>query len=386
VTGPAFTFALPMKIYLQGRGTVSAAGNDVASSWASYVSGRKTWQIDEETGLPVYGVTGLPTTGPIADFVERTKADRTTWLALTAAEQAVAQAGWQDKDFAILVGCSRGPTESWEKGYDHFLKTGAAKTKTSPQTTLGSIGFALAEYFSTSTLASSLSVTCSSGMHAVLHGVALLKAGMVDRVLVGGAESSLTPFTLRMMQSLRICASVPEENLPACRPLENPASGMAIGEGAAFLALSREPAELELKALAFARESAGSSTGITPDGAALRRTMGEAIQRAGYPDVIIAHAPGTKRGDAAESRAVQDVYAATPEHPVVRSFKWATGHTFGASGPLALDAACTVLEQGLLPEMPYGGVRDAPLNLGTVLVNATGFGGNAVSLVVGRRT
>jgi 3-oxoacyl-(acyl-carrier-protein) synthase len=221
-------------------------------------------------------------------------------------------------------------------------------------------------------------------MHALLHGVALLRAGMVDRVLVGGTEASLTPFTLAMMQSLRIYAEVAELGKHACRPLDAPASGMAIGEGAAFLALSRDPADLELSALAFARESAGSSTGITPQGKALQQTLRTAIGQAGWPDVIVAHAPGTRRGDAAERAAVTAVYKDTAEDEVLTTFKWATGHTFGASGPLALVAAMTMLERGDWAGPPYRNGGQTPRALGNVLVNATGFGGNTVTVGVRR--
>lgn len=371
-----------MKIFCHGTGSISAAGDNNASAWETYAAGKVAWAIDEATGLPVYRVNHLPEDARIAGFAESTSADRASVLALYAAQQAVRQAGWEGSDFAILVGCSRGPTESWEQYFSAFEKPEGLTPRTSPQTTLGSIGFALAEFFGVQSLASSLSVTCSSGMHALLHGVALLRAGMVDRVLVGGTEASLTPFTLAMMQSLRICAKAPEQGEHACRPLDSPASGMAIGEGAAFLALSREPANYELSALAFARESAGSSTGITPQGAALQQTMREAIQQGGWPDCIVTHAPGTRRGDAAEVAAVRAVYEHQPEDEVLTSFKWATGHTFGASGPLALVAAMTMMERGEWVPTPYRNSPQTPWALGNVLVNATGFGGNTVTVGV----
>lgn len=371
-----------MKIFLHGRGTVSAAGSNSAAAWAGYASGLSTWKKDPVTGLPVYGVEDLPDRPAVASFAAGRRADRVTELALYAADEAVRQAGWTDTSFSILVGCSRGPTTSWEAGFDIFREKGTVPTRTSPQTTLGGIGFALADYFGNVALSSSLSVTCSSGFHALLHGVALLRSGLADRVLVGGAEAPLTTFTLRQLEALRIVAPVPNVHAHACRPFSTPASGMALGEGAAFFALSREPGPYEISALGFAREAAGSATGITPDASALHAAMQQATAQAGPPNFIVAHAPGTKRGDAAEARAIQRLRGDAPGDAAVTSFKWATGHTFGASGPLALDAAISVLEhQSWLP-LPYGGVGDAPRSPGRVLVNATGFGGNAVCVGV----
>lgn len=358
----------PMQIIIQSHASVSAAGSTKEAALASYREGRVCWSIDEETGLPVYRVKDLPHSHKIQAFAEERGVDRTTLLALHAADQAVAEAGWQDKDFSILMGCSRGPTGNWEEAFAEFTETGKAGPKTSPSTTLGSIGFALADYFGTSALASSLSVTCSSGMHAILHGVALLRAGMAERVLVGGAEAPLTTFTLRQMEALRICAPIPPAGEHACRPMSTPASGMVVGEGAAFLALSLEDdaaGKPVIEGIAFGRERARSLTGISRQGAALHHCMRELIEANGYPDLIVAHAPGTRRGDAAELTAIQALSENQPEDPLVTSFKWATGHTFGASGPLAVCGALLV--------MP--GKK--------VLVNATGFGGNGVSLMLG---
>ncbi len=367
-----------MNIGITGIGGISAAGSDPQEVWRTYTEGPARWAMDPSTHLPVYPAQ-LPSHAGIEAFSAERDLDRATLLALYAADRAVAQAGWRGEDFSVLVGSSRGPTGSWEAGFQQFSAAGRVGPRTSPATTLGSIGFGLGAYFSSASLASSLSVTCSSGLHALLHGVALLRAGMASRVLVGGAEAPLTPFTLRQMEALRIYAAPPEDDrLPVCRPLAQPATGMVVGEGAAFLALeldSAQPPIARITGLAFAREVAGSPTGITPTGEGLQKTMREAAATAGKsPDLIIAHAPGTRQGDAAELFAIRQVFG--PEQAVT-SGKWATGHTFGASGPLALELAIAILRAGDAAGLAYmpGGkwVR-------SVLVNATGFGGNVVSV------
>ena len=107
--------------------------------------------------------------------------------------------------------------------------------------------------------------------------------------------------------------------------------------------------------------------------------MRAALATSSTPDLVVAHAPGTRRGDAAELAALQAVFAQGV--PEVTSLKWATGHTFGASGPLALAGALQMMEHGTAVGLPYGkpaGGRRPK----AVLTNATGFGGNAVSVVV----
>ena len=372
-----------MRIYINGHGSISAAGDNPARSALTYRANAPTWGVDQETGLPIYRAATSAANPALTAFFQENKVDRASDFALRAAAQAIDAAGWAREKFAILVGCSRGPTESWEMEYDHFLADGEARPRTSPRTTLGGIGFALAAYFRRSALSSSLSVTCSSGFHALLHGVALLESGLADRVLVGGAEAPLTGFTLAQMRALRIYAGPVASHRHACRPFADPASGMAIGEGAAFFALSKENSDSDpaISGLSFAQERAVSATGISKDGAGLQQTMrAAAAQAASTPDLIVAHAPGTRRGDAAERTAIHQVFGESARAKTV-SGKWATGHTFGASGPLGLALALGYL--GAAAGARVGDVVVAN-EIGSALVNATGFGGNVVSVLVER--
>ena len=377
-----------MRVGIIGTGTISAAGADLGSSWATYQRGTKTWTVHEDLGLPVYPVLQLPARPAIAAFTKDYSVDRTGLLALHAADRAVTAAGWSGSEFSILVGCSRGPTQAWEKGYDSFIRDRTVLPRTSPTTTLGSIGFALAEYFGVQQLASSLSVTCSSGLHALLHGVALLRSGMARRVLVGGTEAPLTPYTLEQLRALRVYARVDVNTQYACRPLARPPSGMVVGEGAAFLALElvAEDSPRPTLELGFSRETGVSRTGITPTGEGLQRAMRQATGKGDSPDVVLAHAPGTRRGDAAELKAINAVFGGQ-DGPVVTSLKWATGHTFGASGPLALVGGVQMLGAGRVVGLPYSSGIVTAINRTprSILVNATGFGGNVVSVVVRQR-
>ncbi|MGB3800453.1 MAG: beta-ketoacyl synthase N-terminal-like domain-containing protein [Lewinella sp.] len=376
---------MAMTCGIAGYGAVSAAGTDSNSAVEAYRNGKPCWQVNEATGLPVFAVDTAALSPAVIDYASQRDTDRAGELALAAALQAVDRAGWRGKDFSILVGCSRGPTGAWEATYDRFRDSGKPPVRTSPRTTLGSLAFLLADYFGTTELSTGMSVTCSSGSHAILHCMALLTAGLTDRVLVGGTEAALTPFTLRQMQALRVYAEPAAQGTLPCRPLSGEATGMALGEGAAFLALEKSDSNLPLRidGIGFAREQSLSSTGITPDGQALQAAMRDAIHGGlGMPDTILLHAPGTRKGDAAERTAIETVFG--DKSPLLTSMKWATGHTFGASGPLALVAGLQMLEAGEVWLPPYLPIRDQAATPHRILVNATGFGGNAVSIRIGR--
>ena len=374
-----------MKCSIVGYGSVSAAGVSRQSLDWNARSGRICWKRDPTTGRAIFPVDELVPNAKIQSFTAGRAVDRAGELALYAAEQAVLEAGWSGKDFSILVGCSRGPTSSWESSYHKFLEEGRPPIRTSPNTTLGSLAFVLADYFETSQLTTGLSVTCSSGSHAILHGMAMLLSGMTDRVLVGGTEAPLTSFTLRQMEALRVYSDHAGSTGYPCRPLDTPSTGMALGEGAAFLALerTRNDGGLHIYGLGFAREGQQSSTGMSAEGEALQAAMRRATeQMSGMPDAILAHAPGTKVGDGSELSAIKKVFGA--ELPTITSLKWATGHTFGASGPLAVTSALRMLELGEVWQLPYQSPKQLQGLPRKILVNATGFGGNAISILLGR--
>lgn len=313
-------------------------------------------------------------------------ADRSVLLALLASEEALGQAAWQAQEgFAILVGCSRGPTAAWEEAHRHFQEGEPLRPQTSPLTTLGSMGFALAAAYRQKGWVSSQSVTCSSGLHALVQAVAFLRSGMEERVLVGGAEAPITPFTIAQMTALRLLAEA-----DSSQPMGQTSHGMALGEGAAFCCLTTQASEQlrpQLLGIGYAQEAAGSLSGISPAGEGLYMAMRMAIEQAQtIPDLIIPHAPGTRQGDRAEQAAMERLFPA--ERPAIYTAKWLTGHTFGASGSLGLDVALRLLGGRACPPLPYPlrsgwEAWDRAVRPRTVLVNATGFGGNAVSVLVG---
>jgi 3-oxoacyl-(acyl-carrier-protein) synthase len=113
--------------------------------------------------------------------------------------------------------------------------------------------------------------------------------------------------------------------------------------------------------------------------------MKMALEEAGLEtvDALVLHAPGTVKGDLSETRAVQAVFG--DRLPAMTSNKWKLGHALGASGALSLEMAVLMLQHQRLISVPYLPEKKVPEVLNTVLVNAVGFGGNAVSIVLSRR-
>jgi 3-oxoacyl-(acyl-carrier-protein) synthase len=274
----------------------------------------------------------------------------------------------------------------WEAAYAEFVRTGQVAPATSPFTTLGNISSWVGQHLGTRGYRGEHSVTCSTALHAVANAVAWLRAGMAERFLAGAAEAPLTPFGLAQLRALRIYSSAETGATWPCQPLlAKTRNTLVLGEGAACFALERRPAHPPLAwiaGLGFAQEAIDSPTGIDPAGSGFYAAMEQALgDSAAPPDLIIAHAPGTRQGDAAELAAISRLFGAG--HPPVVSTKYCQGHTFGASGGLSLELALLYLNGELSAPLPLTAGQWGGGAIRRVLVNSAGFGGNCVSILLG---
>jgi 3-oxoacyl-(acyl-carrier-protein) synthase len=94
-------------------------------------------------------------------------------------------------------------------------------------------------------------------------------------------------------------------------------------------------------------------------------------------DAIVLHAPGTKKGDLAELKAIENTFK---NSPMLTTNKWKLGHTFGASGMLSIEMALLMLKTEEFFKNPFYNSISKVKPVTSVLVNAVGFGGNAVSI------
>ena len=325
----------------------------------------------------------------IAGIHGGSRLDRSTRLAVYATQKCLENltAPLSGKTL-VNIGSSRGATDTWETEFTRFLETGKTSPKASPYSTPGNLSSNVAQLLAAQAVAVDHSVTCGSGLQALANAAAWISSGMVNTALVGGTEAPLTPFTRAQMNALKITATRPDP-FPA-KPLYTgqPKTGMALGEGAAVFALASASAapdaRFRITGIGMANEKGDSPSGITGEGLALYGAMKAALEQAGLerPDLILTHAPGTDKGDRAERAALQRLFGDSV--PRLLSNKHLFGHTLGASGVLSLITACRILQTGELPLMPYAayGQDVTPTSLRSVLVNATGFGGNAISVVV----
>ena len=381
------------QISIVGMGSISPLGHERHEVWQSYLSeGHLLSNKVVSDTLFAVGALRTEALSQIALLQQESPKykdlDPTVLYAMYAARQALCEAGWPtDKDFGVNIGSSRGATTLFEQYHAQYLAQGKTTPLASPTTSLGNIASWVMQDAKGKGIAISHSITCSTALHALVNAVAWLHADMAEAFLIGGSEAALTPFTLAQMKALKIYGddAAPYPSQPLLSSKEK--STMVLGEGAAVFALEKgsSPRALAtIRGIGYASEPITHPVAISADAQALRRSMQQALEGIdpAEVDVVIPHATGTLKGDQAEYLALAEVFGTNL--PLLTSHKWKIGHTFAASAALAMEMAILMLQQQHFLPIPYlPAAPERPLK--NILINATGFGGNAVSVLISKK-
>ncbi len=235
---------------------------------------------------------------------------------------------------------------------------------------------------------------CASGTNAIGHAFDCVRSGRYQRVLAGGYDA-LSELVFVGFDSLQ--ASTPEK----CRPFDRDRSGMVLGEGAAILLLENlevakgRGANILAEVIGYGISTDNHHlTQPDPSGIGARQAMESALQSAGITakeiDYVNAHGTATPFNDAAEGKAIIELFDGVP----VSSTKGMMGHSLGAAGAIEAIFTLLALQHQLLPPninfrngdagLPLNIVANkaAPEKLRTALSNSFGFGGTNASVII----
>lgn len=324
------------------------------------------------------------------DFPKYNALDRSTILALICAKFIGEKLNLSDKKVMVNAASSRGATSIWENAHEQFLNGENISIKTSPFTTLGNISNYVTQFLKLQSASPiDTSVTCSSGLQALANGIAWLKSNLTEYAFILATEAPLTGFTFKQMEALGIYSDL-KSKYP-CKPFsmhDSKKNSMVLGEAAVGFLLKNtdqlQTGDFYIDGIGFGNEIISSPTSISSDGKAFQQAMYQAVANSHtqeFPDVIIAHAPGTHFGDEAEKTAIKTVFQENT--PAITSNKWKIGHTFAASGLMSMEMALYILGTQFVPIIPYpSSVKSDPKKIERVMVNTMGFGGNATSVMI----
>jgi 3-oxoacyl-(acyl-carrier-protein) synthase len=201
----------------------------------------------------------------------------------------------------------------------------------------------------------SISSACASGTQAIGEAYRMVRFGLAEYAIAGGAESLPAYALYRSWQQMQVLSP------DGCRPFAADRNGIVLGEGAGVVVLEPLESARARGARIYAEVagfgmSADACDWVHPSLDGMCRCMTEAMAdaavEAGDLAYINAHATGTARGDAAEAAAIARVLGDAVGRVPVSSSKALHGHALGASGALEVIATTLALDGGWVPEMP----------------------------------
>ncbi len=376
---------MPKKIYIKAYSSVSSLGHleeEILSSIKNNTSSIKPMFGKQVACLPQHSEDGLNRF--LNKYPQYKKVDRSIQLVLWMGHRL-------RKSIPILpntginVSSSRGASHFWEEQHKQFLENNQLSVFTSPNTTLGNVSSYLGGLLNTNGINFSHSITCSSALHSICNGYAWLKSGLSDTFICGGTESCISPFTLEMFSKMGIYSKDGSPYPSTPLHLNNSSNRMILGEGAGlfYLDTSPEDAIAEIEGIGFASETLKHPADISEEGTAYQTSMMNACQSIllDQVDYVLMHAPGTLKGDLSEAHAIHSVFGKDKVN--MFSSKYLYGHSLGASGALNIDFALRMFKHQLHPKFPYETTCiHKPIQPNRILINASGFGGNAVSILL----
>jgi 3-oxoacyl-[acyl-carrier-protein] synthase II len=400
------------RVVVTGAGIVTALGLDWKDNAEGFRSGRTAFRpislfdvsrqrvkTAAEVDLPV----NLPPTRLPARQTARL--DRASKLLLLAAHEAWTQSGWEPSDnFPLVLGTTSGGMSAGEAYYRQATQTPAQHRRQATRVVEYQAqrqGLNLAEAFGFQGPMTIIGNACASGANAIGHAWHLLRHGHAERVFTGGYDA-LSQLVFAGFDSLQALSPT------QCRPFDAQRDGLALGEGAAMLALETldhaRKRDANILGEVCGYGAATDSHHLTqphPEGSAALASMTAACEEAevrpeqiGY---INAHGTGTPLNDSAEAAAINRWAGAGAKAIPVSSTKASIGHLLGAAGAVEAVVCLMALRGQWLPPTATLQTADPACSFPVVnkpieaafdyaLTNSFGFGGANASLVLRRWT
>lgn len=406
------------RVVVTGLGVTSPVGGDAPSTWNALLEGRSGVRVLTEDWAEGLGARiGAPVAVDPSEVLERVKArrlDRSGQLALVAAQEAWADAGFEgaageaDVDperLAVAMASGIGGVTTLLSNYDNLLKAGPRRVSPlaipmlMPNGPAAAVGLKVNAKAGVHTPVSA----CASGNESIALGIDLIRLGRADVVVVGGTEAAIHALPMAAFGQMMALSKRNDDPEAASRPWDKGRDGFVMGEGAAALVLESAEHAAARGARVYAEAAGAAVTADShdiaqpdPAGLGATRAMKRALVEADLSpsDVhhINAHATSTPQGDVAEALAIRNALGDAADRPVVTSTKSMTGHLLGAAG--ALESVATVL--ALFHRTVPGTInlvdpedvgldladkrRDLPQGDIAALNNSFGFGGHNVAI------
>lgn len=356
------------RVVVTGLGVVTPIGLNVADFWASMHEGKSG--VSELGGFPLDDLKIL-IAAQIKDFdpKERLKgykrdriivhADRYSWFAAAAAEEAVRQSGIafpieNPYRAACIIGSGAGGLTTFENAYrDLFIHN---KRATNPLTLLRIIGSSASAHvgieFGIKGPTFATCSACSTASHAIGIARDYIQNNLADVAIAGASESVINYGTMKAWQALHVLSP------QGCYPFAKKRNGTVLGEGAGILVLEelehakRRGAKILAELVGFGMAS-DSQDMVKPTIEGPAYAMDMALKDAGLDpsaiDYLNAHGTATKDNDVNETKAIKEVFKNAASKVAISSTKSMTGHPLGAGGGIEAAVCIKAMQESWVP-------------------------------------
>ncbi len=411
------------RVVVTGIGVLSPNGNGAKAFWQATKQGVSG--VDKISRFDPSGLT-CQIAGEVKDFhpeaflspKDLKRLGRSAMLAIAAVSEALQSARVdtggmtldEQRSWGVVLGSGGGAADFTEEQYrlyfsDQVRKTSAYNISSS---TLGALSSEISLNFNLKGPSHVISTGCTSSTDAMGYAFNLIRFGLVDHLVTGGVDATITPAIVNGFTIMRAVSSSHNQSPHmASRPFDRGRDGFVLGEGAWILILEERDRAMERGAPILAKILGYSSTcdayhavRLDPNGEEPSRAMTQAIQDAGLAKdevgYIALHGTSTVLNDKTESQAARLCFSRRAYDIPMSSIKSMVGHPQGASGAAGVTAAILGMNHGFLPPTINYDEPDPECDLNYIpnhglarevdiaLCNCIGFGSKNSALVVGR--
>ncbi len=408
------------RVVVTGLGLVTPLGTGIEKNWEALISGRSgIGPITRFSDVEFFStrIAGQVPDFRAEDFIEPKeikKMDLFMQYSVAAAAMAAQDGGFKIEPemgprVGVIIGVGLCGLETIETYHKAYLEGGPRKISPFfiPKVISNLAPGQIAIRHGAKGVNWTPTSACASGNHAIGEAFHMIRSGLQDAVIAGGAEAAITPLGVGGFSAMKALATRNGEPERASRPFEKHRDGFVIAEGSGVLILEEREMALKREARIYAEiigyGASGDAYHITapsPGGEGAARCIALALEDGGIQanevDYINAHGTSTEYNDINETEAIKTIFGEHAYKVPVSSTKSMTGHLLGAAG--AIEGAYTVLalHHGVIPptinyetpdpqcDLDYvpNHARKAAINV--ALSNSFGFGGTNACVIFRR--
>ncbi|NCA90371.1 MAG: beta-ketoacyl-[acyl-carrier-protein] synthase II [Gammaproteobacteria bacterium] len=407
------------RVVVTGVGLVAPVGLDTRTGWDNILAGRSGIKpithfeiapFSTRFGGPIYGFD--PELYVAKKDVK--KMDKFIHYGIGAGTQAMEDAGLEVTDanrhrIGVAVGSGIGGIAGIENSYAAYLSGGPRKISPFfvPANIVNMVAGDLSIKYGLKGPNYSIVSACSTGTHNIGEAALMIRHGMVDAMLAGGAEMATTPVGLGGFAAAKALSTRNDDPERASRPFDKDRDGFVLSDGAGVILLEEyemakaRGARIYAELVGFGMNSdAYHMTAPSEDGEGAAECMRLALRMAGLNpedvDYINAHGTSTPAGDIAETKGIKRAFGDQAYKLAVSSTKSMTGHMLGAAGGAEAIFTLLALRDQVAPptinydtpdpdcDLDYVPNVARPMKIDVAVSNSFGFGGTNGSLVFRR--